>query len=258
MKTVIPLLLIGFALPLAAPAQQSTLADEIFLTDSHRIVAWNNFIVQDKPSELQDDPNATSLGEHRKTRSKGKAFLLSALLPGLGERYVGSRKKSEIFMATEVVLWLSYAGFIKYGDWRKQDYQVFAATYAGAKTEGKPDNYFTNLGRYDNIDDYNAAQLRDRNLPKYYRDVDSYYWQWDSEASRLKYEEIRRAAKQADNRATFALGAILANHLVSAIDAVWSAHKANKAAGQGSLDWNVEFGDGYINPAVKFSLEAAF
>ena len=100
--------------------------------------------------------------------------------------------------------------------------------------------------------------MRDRNLPKYYRDVDSYYWRWDSEANRLKYEEIRRAAKQADNRATFALGAILANHLVSAIDAVWSAHKANKAAEQSSFDWNVEFGDGYINPAVKFSLEAAF
>jgi hypothetical protein len=258
MKTVIPLLLIGFLLPVAAPAQQATLVDEIFLTDPPRIVAWNNFIRPDLSLKRQSDLGASDLDEQIKAKSKGKAFLLSALLPGLGERYVGYRKKSEVFMAAEVVLWLSYAGFNKYGDWRKQDYQVFAATYAGANIAGKSDNYFTNLGRYDNINDYNAAQLRDRNLPKYYRDVDCYYWQWDSEANRLKYKEIRRAAKRADNRATFALGAILANHLVSAIDAVWSAHKANKAAEQSSLDWNVEFGDGYVNPAVRFSFVASF
>jgi hypothetical protein len=257
MKTVIPLMLIGFLLPLAAPAQQASLADEFFLIAPPRIVVWNNFIGQDELLLQQNDPNAVSLGEPMKTKSKGKAFLLSALLPGLGERYVGYREKSEIFMAAEVVLWLSYAGFNKYGDWCKQDCQVYAATYAGANIAGKSDNYFTNLGRYDNIDDYNAAQLRDRNLPKYYRDVDNYYWQWDSEANRLKYEEIRRAAKRADNRATFALGAILANHLISAIDAVWSAHRAN-SANQAGLEWEIKFGDGHINPAVKFSLAAAF
>ena len=191
-------------------------------------------------------------------KNKVKAFLLSLILPGLGERYVGARKKSEMFMGAEVVFWLTYAGFLKYHDWREQDYETFAAAHARVDTDDKSETFFINVGNYDNVFEYNEAKLRQRNLPDYYQDTEKYFWQWDSEEYRLQYEEIRLSAKRASNYATFALGAILANHLVSAIDAVWSAHKVNKAAEQSSLDWNVEFGDGYIQPAVKFSLVAFF
>jgi len=59
-------------------------------------------------------------------KSKGKAFILSLVLPGLGERYAGSHRKAHFFMASEVTLWLTYAGFISYREWRKQDYKTFA------------------------------------------------------------------------------------------------------------------------------------
>jgi len=190
-------------------------------------------------------------------KSKGKAFLLSLLLPGLGERYVGSNTKAQIFMATEVSLWLSYAGFVTYRDWRKQDYKTFAASHADVELRGKSDSYFIDLGNYQSIYDYNAAKLRQRNLPEYYTDIETYYWSWDSSANRARFEQLRISADKADNRALFAIGAILANHVVSAIDAIWSVTRYNRNQ-QFSLDWGIRFGAGPWQPAVNLSLRASF
>ena len=186
-------------------------------------------------------------------KSKGKAFFLSLLLPGLGERYAGYKKKSEIFFGTEIVLWLTYSGFLKYRDWRQEDYQAFAATHAGVRTQGKSETYYVTIANFDNIDEYNAAMLRQRNLPKYYTDTEKYFWSWDNKTNRNKFEDLRISADNADTRATFALGAILANHLISAIDAVWSVHKTNSAQ-QAGFEWDVQFGDGIINPTVLLSM----
>ena len=190
-------------------------------------------------------------------KSKGKAFLLSLILPGLGERYVGSNTKAQIFMATEVSLWLSYAGFVTYRDWRKQDYKTFAAAHASVELRGKSDSYFIDLGNYQSIYDYNAAKLRQRNLPEYYTDVETYFWNWDSSASRARFEQLRISADKADNRALFAIGAILANHVISAIDAIWSVTRYNRNQ-QSTIDWGIRFGAGPWQPSVNLSLSASF
>lgn len=189
----------------------------------------------------------------QKPKSKGKAFILSLLIPGLGERYAGSRIKSEIFMATEIGLWLGYSGLTTYRDWRKEDYKSFAAAHAYIDLKDKSDSYFVDLGNYDSIYDYNAAKLRQRNLPSYYRDVEAYYWQWDSHENRQKFERLRISADTADNRALFALGMVFANHIISAIDAVWTVHKYNKSQ-ETSINWNIQLGDGGYNSNIKLSL----
>ncbi|NOY58110.1 MAG: hypothetical protein GXO75_04120 [Calditrichaeota bacterium] len=190
-------------------------------------------------------------------KNKGKAFILSLILPGLGEHYAGSYHKAHFFMASEVTLWLTYAGFISYREWRKQDYKTFAATYAGVDLHGKSDSYFIDVGNYNSIYEYNAAKLRDRNLNKYYRDVDTFYWQWESKIRRDKFDQLRISSDLAHNRSMFVIGAILANHVFSAIDAVWSAHRFEKAR-EASLNWDVKFGDGLIQPNVNVSLTAKF
>ncbi len=190
-------------------------------------------------------------------KNKGKAFILSLVLPGLGERYAGSSRKAYFFMASEVTLWLTYAGFVTYREWRKQDYKTFAASYAGVDLHGKSDSYFIDVGNYNSIYDYNAAKLRDRNLNKYYRDVDAFYWQWEDRAHRDKFDQLRISSDLAHNRSMFVIGAILANHVLSAIDAVWSAHKYEKVR-ESSLDMKMKFGDGLLQPNFKVSLTAKF
>ncbi len=190
-------------------------------------------------------------------KSKGRAFFYSLLLPGLGERYAGAKGKAEIFMGAELTLWLGYFGFLTYGDWRTEDYQNYAAAHAGVDPHGKPYNFFVNIGIYDNIDEYNAAKLRERNLPQYYRDTATYYWQWDNPAHRRRFEQLRKSAARADNRATLMLGAVFANHLISAIDAVWTVHKHNRGQ-MSSVDWHLQFGDGYQHPQIVLSLQKRF
>jgi len=187
-------------------------------------------------------------------KSKGKAFLMSLLLPGLGERYCGAARKSELFMGTEIALWLGYAGFITYREWREDEYHSYAVAHAGVDPAGKTETYYIDISNYADIDAYNAAKLRQRNLADYYKDVDANYWKWESDAHRVRFDQMRLSAARADNRATFVLGAIFANHLISAIDAVWSVHKHNSKLAQ-RLDWDVRLGDGMIQPNVNLSLQ---
>ncbi len=190
-------------------------------------------------------------------KSKGKAFIMSLLLPGWGERYCGAVRKSEIFMGAEIALWLGYAGLITWREWREDDYQSFATAHAGIDPDGKTETFYINISNYADIDAYNAARLRERNLYDYYKDVDLYYWKWESDVHRRRFDELRLSAARADNKATFVLGAIFANHLISAIDAVWTVHKHNSNLAQ-KVDWDVRLGDGVVHPFVQFALQVNF
>jgi hypothetical protein len=182
---------------------------------------------------------------------------MSLLLPGLGERYVGDRLKSELFMGTELALWLGVIGLEVYQDWKTDDYITFAASHANVQTEGKDHTFYVNVGNFDSIDDYNAAALRERQLKEFYRDRDRYYWKWDTPGHREQMKNIRIAADRADNAVNFVIGAIVANHIVSAIDAMWSVHRYNKNAKR-VFDMDVKFGTSRGHPHVRWSLSACF
>lgn len=191
-------------------------------------------------------------------KSKGKAFILSLILPGLGEKYVGASKKAQYFFASEITLWLTYSGFVTYREWVKDDYKTFAASHAAVDLQGKSDSYFVDIGNYTSIYEYNAAKLRQRNLPAYYYDVQANYWNWESAIHRHDFKQMRISADRADTRATFVIGAILANHVLSAIDAVWSVHKYEKTRKQAMLDWDVYLGNTTAEPSVLVNLTAHF
>jgi hypothetical protein len=195
--------------------------------------------------------------ERYEEKSKGKALLLSLMLPGLGQRYTAAKTKANIFLGAEITLWLGYAGFLTYSDWRRDEYESYAALHAGIDPADKTDTYYTNIGNYDDIEQYNAAKLRQRNLADYYRDTESYYWKWDSAANKFHFDQLRISSERARNRSTFVIGAILANHLVSAIDAVWSVNRHNRNLSS-RMEWNLQFGDGWLRPNLLFSLQKNF
>jgi len=187
-------------------------------------------------------------------KSKGKAMLLSLLFPGLGERYAGRSGRAQAFLAAEISLWLSYAGFMTYQDWRRNDYRSYAAANAGISLAGKSDSYFVDVGNYNSIEEYNAAKLRQRNLPAYYQDVEKYYWKWSSTSQKEKFEQLRLSAERAGNHGLFVLGAVVANHLISAIDAVWCVSRQHpKPHSDTGLDVHL----GCTPSQVLFSVRAA-
>ncbi|HOH08377.1 MAG: hypothetical protein BWY77_01246 [bacterium ADurb.Bin431] len=190
-------------------------------------------------------------------KSRGKALMLSFLLPGLGEHYAGAGTKAKIFLGTEISLWLGYAGFLTWSDWRHDEMESYAARHAGVNPAGKSDTYYANIGNYDTIQQYNEAKLRQRNLNDYYRDLDAWHWEWDSAANRERFDQLRISSDKARNRGTFVLGAILANHLISAIDAVWSVNRYNDSQAS-RVEWNLQFGDSRIQPHLLLSMQRHF
>ena len=166
-------------------------------------------------------------------KNRGKAFIRSLVLPGSGERYLGKKTLAKAFLITEITLWVGYFAFTEYGKWIREDAYAYAATHSGAKTGGKPSQFFVDIGNYNNVNEYNDAKQRMRQFDKVYTS-DDYHWQWEDTQSRQKFENMRIASDQAINRSVFVLGGIFANHLFSAVNAVWQTHRHNKKIDQRS------------------------
>lgn len=170
---------------------------------------------------------------------RGKAFIRSLVLPGAGERYLGKKTLANTFLIAEISLWVGYFAFKSYGKWVREDALAFAATHSGAITDGKPSQFFVDIGNYKDIEEYNDAKQRMWQFDKVY-DAEDYYWQWDEDSNRSKFESMRIASDQAVNRSVFVLGGIFANHLLSAIDAVWQTSRHNKKLNKKSVSLKIK------------------
>lgn len=213
-------------------------------------------IPQTRPPEIMN--SEINLQQEIKKKSKGRAFLQSLIFPGWGQHYAESKTMSRIFFATEVLLWSSYLGFTVWSNWLKDDYRTFAVTHAGINPQGKPKRYFVNIGDFIDIFEYNQAQLRNRDVDALYEETDEFFWRWDSEANRSKFEDMRIRSDRAANRAEFTLAAIFTNHVISAIHATLSVHKFNKRLIDKGLGFRIEF-DGYSeNRQVKLKVAKSF
>jgi len=167
-------------------------------------------------------------GKERTFKDPWRAFLMSAVLPGAGEHYAGAGLKSKVFFASEVGLWSALISFRHLGNWRKDDYRLQAATAAAADIAGKDNRYFDILGFYDSREDYNKVAGAYDHARVYYPDTKSYFWKWESADARMKYRGFKNDSKSYYRKANFSLGLILANHLISAADAYWSAKRFNR------------------------------
>jgi len=174
--------------------------------------------------------------------SKGKAFLFSLVLPGMGEYYAGSKTMGTVFLCTEIALWAGYFAFQQYGDWKEEDYRQYAIAHAGIHVKGKNHQYFVNVEHFDNIRAYNEAKLRQRDPNALYPENDEFSWQWDKTSHRLKYEKMRVSSDRAYSRAVLMLGVIVANHVISGIDAIRAVRKAEQNSLQVGLRSRVEGG----------------
>ena len=208
-------------------------------------------------ADVKGTPDVRAMKQEKAPKKIGKAFFMSLLIPGWGQHYAEASARRNVYFGIEIGLWLGYAGFTAYNSWREEDYKTYAATHAGVNLEGKNNTYFIDVGNFDSIYEHNAYRLQQRNFNKYYQDIDFYYWQWDSQASRDTFDRLRISADTAENRATFILGAIVANHIVSAIDAVWSVRRYEKSR-LSNIDWDVRFGDGLFQPTVNVSFTTHF
>ncbi len=179
-----------------------------------------------------DDLNETLIGlddEHAGERkSVSTAILLSLAVPGLGEAYVGRYSRAAGFFVAEAAIWSSFIYFKHKESWLEDDYINFAMQHAGIDTDDKTGHFFDMLAFYENRDEYNKNSLVYNRDNPFFPEVPEWDWQWSSLEKRLEYRDIKNSSKSQGRNANYSLGLALANRVISAIDAWWSAKSYNR------------------------------
>lgn len=184
-------------------------------------------------------------GGGERGHSKSKAFLLSALLPGLGQRENGSTLRSRVFFAAEAVIWTSFIVFKSQEHLRTDDFEEWAESYAGVEGRGKGFEFYRVLTIYDNVDQYNeSVRIEARAIyppGRYPQEVrDRYFaengfgddkaFRWRTNESRLDYRLIRNDALDSGRRADYALVAAVVNRGLAAVEAARAAGRLRNVA----------------------------
>ncbi len=188
---------------------------------SHTLNAQNIGQLSTKQSVLLSKDLSKTGNEHSKRSAPSvKNVFLSLILPGAGEWAVGEKKLAKIFLGTEITLMLSYFGSRAYARVLERDFHAFAATHAFVDTYHKSEQYWIDIGNASNIYEFNEKKRVQRNLKATYPETPRYYWQWDAERNRIKYINLRSKQHSWEKTATFVIGGMILNRVVSMIDVV--------------------------------------
>lgn len=183
--------------------------------------------------------SALHAGENK---SAAKAMLLSAVVPGTGQAYLGSYTKTGIFLTTELLLLGTTMRLNNEVDWSIDRYQNFAHNQVGTPV-GSDKTTYQNLQNYISSDAYNADMEHDAwaYFVLYYNDIASYQqyveenrisedeaWDWGDYETWKKYRNYRSDKQNMEMYSNLAVAAVVLNHIVGVIDTALTASSQKK------------------------------
>lgn len=176
------------------------------------------------------------------TKNTKKSWALalgaSAVLPGMGELYLGEQKFVRPFVWTDIALWFTAIGSYAIGERYLTSAHNYAVRYAGLNSNSRSVDMLNTVGDYrsrggvdgqnsspDMDEDYNQAQLRSGKSID--QDLDaSIQWDWGSSdnpettehidefKSRMRHYRVSRIVFQVS------VGALLLNRVVSMLNTI--------------------------------------
>jgi hypothetical protein len=186
-------------------------------------------------------------------KSTGPAFLKSLLLPGWGQLATGANTRARSFIVAEGLLWSSFASFQIYSHLKRNDLENFAVQSAGVQGTGKEKTFYTDVSNFIDIYEHNEEMRRFRRYDDVYPIDEEHFWQWGSVKDQNRFDEFRLSAEKANRNSTLILGAIIANHIISGIDAIFVARgKATKIGSHVKLDPSIAY-SGDVHLSLSFS-----
>lgn len=172
----------------------------------------------------KSDSSKVKINSSVNKKSGGIAMLLSLVLPGAGHLYLDRMDVGKFFVMGEAASWLGFAGLNIYGGALRDDARTFASENAGLNKSGKDDDYFSNVGNFNSIYEYNNDKLLKGQYSQLY-DVNTYYWNWNNDANKDSYEEQRRKSERVYNTRVVFGTTLIVNRIVSSISALILANK---------------------------------
>lgn len=192
-------------------------------------------------------------------KSVFKAFIYSAVIPGAGQLYTGSKLKAAAFFSVEAATWAGYIVFHGKGNDKTDEFNAFADKYwsedryADFIDNNFPRNDPSIPGPRDDDSAYKedgqqlyfTHHLPDTKTQQYYEMIGKYnqfVFGWDDvdraptlqnleyaySAHREQYETMRHDANVMYGRATASLIVMIANHVISGAEAALAARNNNK------------------------------
>ena len=185
----------------------------------------------------EESPAQDSSGNRVVVKRPGISFLSSAIIPGAGQYYNGSKKRAAAFLAVEVGLWVGYAAFQGKGRDKEDEYQALADQYwdftrynptEDEQSQGhtipldandnviKTNEYYENIGKYDKFNrGWEGAIIGSNSTTTEEREV---------------YLNLRKDSNDFFGLATTAASLVILNHILSVGDAIFTAKKLNDEA----------------------------
>lgn len=164
----------------------------------------------------------------KSNKSPALALLFSFILPGAGHFYINRMDVGKYFLGIDAASWIGLASLNIYGDDVRDEARTFSKQHAGINNfDNKSDEYFTNIGSFDNIYDYNNDKLTRGQYELLY-DVNNYYWNWDDTQNKNIYEVQRKSSERIYNTRIVFGSILITNRIISGISALLLANKENK------------------------------
>ncbi|MBT4610123.1 MAG: hypothetical protein HOC05_08785 [Gemmatimonadetes bacterium] len=279
MKTLLPaIVLLSLAIP--SVAQRDPLVSPLPRILPNHAAAFqqsversNQLLAQMADDEASDEAEAVS--PIRGDKSPRRAFLYSAIVPGAGEFWAGSRKRAALFFGLEVIglgMYLNWNGegndledefrLRADGEWNPWDYLGWRGSrnsrFASITHALPCSAYVASAPSSTSVPDA-IADCPDRDVQQYYELIgkyDQFIAGWDDvldadgnrvtaaevdsaenfqSALRLTYEVDRNDSNKLLKRASSMLGLIMVNHVISAIDAARVARARSEGQSEASL-----------------------
>lgn len=162
-------------------------------------------------------------------KSVKKALLLSLILPGAGQAYLGNAGRARAMMAAEAGVWGAFAAYRVQGGMREDRYKEMAQLFAGVERE-MDDDYYLLLAYYLSSEEFNVDVMRDarmrypgdRQAQLEFFEANGYFgedaWQWDSLGRLEEFSRARTESRYSYRRATLTTGFAVLNRMISLVD----------------------------------------
>lgn len=186
---------------------------------TYKVLSQEQNTTENLNSNLTDLQAATE-------KSPGLAMIMSLVLPGAGHLYIDRMDVGKYFAAGEAASWIGFAGLNIYGDAIRNDSRTYAYEVSGADKNITDDEYYTNVGFYMNINDYNNDMLARGQYDKLY-DVNKMAWYWNTAGEQGTFETQRKKSERILNARVIFTTALIVNRITSAISALILANQQN-------------------------------
>jgi len=170
-----------------------------------------------------------------------KSLFKSLILPGWGELSAGN-KSGYGFIATEVALWSIKFYFANEQDLVRTQSEEHAERYAHLNKGDYSDDFYRNMTRFKSsgfeAGGYNenimmqAQNISDEEVRRKFLEKNLYgeeqYWNWDDNTRQGQFRKLRNNITDYSELTKAMTGTLIANHILSAINAARISYRAKK------------------------------